>query len=103
MIYCFKINWKRQRGLHPADPYKDCVHAQSLSHVQLFVSQWTLAQQVPLSMEFPRQQRWSGLSPSSPGDPPHPGIEPVSSASLALQEVSLPLSHHGRIQSLEEY
>ena len=31
----------------------------SLSHVQLFVTPWTVAQQAPLSMEFPRKQYWS--------------------------------------------
>ena len=35
--------------------------AQSLSHVQLFVTPWTLAHQAPLSIRFPRQEYWSGL------------------------------------------
>ena len=34
---------------------------QSLSHVQLFVTSWTVAHQVPLSMEFSRQEYWSVL------------------------------------------
>ena len=34
--------------------------------------------QAPLSMEFPRQETWSGFPVSSPGDLPHPGIEPTS-------------------------
>ena len=38
-----------------------CLYAQSLSRVQLFVTPWTLAQQAPLSMEFSRQEYWSGL------------------------------------------
>ena len=76
MIYCFKINWKRQRGLHLADAYKDCVHAQWHSHVQLFVTQWTLAHQFPLFMEFPRQERWSGLPPSLHGIFPIQGSNP---------------------------
>ena len=38
-----------------------CVHAQSFSHVQLFVTPWTVAHQSPLSMGFPRQEYWSGL------------------------------------------
>ena len=42
--------------------------------------QWTVALQVPLSMEFSRQGYWSGLSFPSPGDLPDPGIEPVSPA-----------------------
>ena len=35
------------------------------------------------------------LTHSSPGDLPHPGTEPASPESPALQEDSLPLSHHG--------
>ena len=31
-----------------------------LSHVQLFVTPWTVARQASLSMEFPRQEFWSG-------------------------------------------
>ena len=41
------------------------------------VTPWTLARQVPLHMGFSRQEYWSGL-PCSPGDPPDPGIEPMS-------------------------
>ena len=32
-----------------------------LSHIRLFVSQWTVAHQVPLSIEFFRQKYWNGL------------------------------------------
>ena len=32
-----------------------------LSHIQLFVTPWTMACQAPLSMGFPRQEYWSGL------------------------------------------
>ena len=39
---------------------------------------------VPLSMEFSRQEHWSGLPFPPPEDLPDPGIEPVSSASAAL-------------------
>ena len=55
-------------------------HAPLLSHVQLFVTPWTVAHQVPLSMEFSRQDYWSGLPFPSPGDLPNPGIEPASPA-----------------------
>ena len=61
-----------------------------ISCVQLFVTLWTVAYQAPLSMEFSRKEYWSGLPFPSPGDLPHPGIEPMSPAS---QAVSLPLSH----------
>ena len=32
-----------------------------LSRVQLFAIPWTVACQAPLSMEFPRQEYWSGF------------------------------------------
>ena len=37
---------------------------------------WTVAYQAPLSMEFSRQEYWTGLSFS--GDVPDPGFEPGS-------------------------
>ena len=45
-----------------------------------FTIPWTVTLQAPLSMAFPRQEYWSGLPPPSPGDLPHPGIEPTSPA-----------------------
>ena len=36
----------------------------------------SIARQAPLSMEFSRQEYWSGLSFVSPGDLPNPGIKP---------------------------
>ena len=44
------------------------------------VTLWTVACQAPLSMGFSRQEYWSGLPFSSPGDLPNPGIEPGSPA-----------------------
>ena len=41
---------------------------------------WTVACQTPLSMEFSRQECWSGLPFPSPGEFPDPGIKPVSFA-----------------------
>ena len=52
--------------------------------VWLFVTPWTVARQAPLSMEFSRQEYWSGLPFSSPGDLPDPGTESMSPASPAL-------------------
>ena len=48
---------------------------------------WTVAHQAPLSMEFSRQEYWSGEPSPSPGDLPNPGIEP---GAPALQAGSLP-------------
>ena len=54
------------------------------SYVPLFVTSWTVALQAPLSMEFPRQEYWSGLPFPPPGDLPDPRIEPASLGSPAL-------------------
>ena len=62
------------------------------SRVQFFVTLWAVAHQAPLSMQFPRQEYWSGLPFPSPGYLPDPGIEP---ASPAWQADPLPLSHLG--------
>ena len=63
---------------------KMCMCPQSLSHVWLFVTSWTAAQEAPLSMEFSRQEHWSGLPFTTPGDLPNPGIQPTTSASPVL-------------------
>ena len=42
------------------------------------VTPWTVARQAPLSMGFPRQEYWSGLPFTSPGDLPNQGMEPPS-------------------------
>ena len=59
----------------------------SLSCVRLFATPWTVAHQAPPSMEFSRQESWSGLPLPSPGGLLDPGIEPRSPA---LQADSLP-------------
>ena len=56
---------------------------------------WTVARQAPLSMGFPRQEYWSGLSFPPPWYLPDPGIKPEASVAPALQAASLPLSHRG--------
>ena len=55
-------------------------YVKSLSHVRLFVTQWTAAHQALQSMGFSRQEYWSGLPFPSPGDLPDPGIKPRSPA-----------------------
>ena len=50
----------------------------------------------PLSMEFSRQECWSGLPFPSPGHLPDPGIEPTTLVSPALQVNSLPLVPPGK-------
>ena len=55
-----------------------------LCRVWLFVIPWTVVHKAPQSMEFPRQEYWSGLPFPSSGDLPEPGIEPASLTSPAL-------------------
>ena len=59
----------------------------SLSRVQLFATPWTVAYQAPPSMEFSRQEYWSGVPFPFPGNLPNPGIEP---GSPTLQADALP-------------
>ena len=53
---------------------------------QFFATLWTAARQTPLSIEFARQEYWSGLPCPPPGDLPYPGFEPTSFKSPALAE-----------------
>ena len=55
-----------------------------LSHVCLSATLWAVARQAPLSTGFSRQEYRSGLPFPSPGDFPHPGVEPASLVSPAL-------------------
>ena len=57
--------------------------AQRLCDIQLFETLWTLAHQAPLSVEFSRQEYRSGLSFSTPGDLPDPGIQLTHIACLS--------------------
>ena len=47
------------------------------SHVQLFVTLWTVAQQDPLSMGLSKQEYSSGFPCPPPGDLPKQGIKPL--------------------------
>ena len=74
---------------------KEKVKVKSLSRIRLFVTPWTVACQVPQSVEFSRQEYWSGLPFPSPGDLPNPGVEP---GSPALQADALPSEPPGKTQ-----
>jgi len=64
------------------------VKVKSLSDVRLFATLWSVAcQPSPLSMGFSREEYWSELPFSSPGDMPNTGIE---LRSPTLQADSLP-------------
>ena len=56
-----------------------------------------VAYPAPQSMEFSRQEYWSGLPFPSPGDLPNPGIEP---GSPALQADALPSEPPGKPNSI---
>ena len=72
----------------------------SLSRVQLFPTPWTVAHQAPLSIEFSRQEYWSGLPFPLPGDLPNPGIEP---GSPALRADALPSEPPGNPLRVKTY
>ena len=72
-------NWERERQLLHDITYLCVV----VSCVWLFVTAWTVAHQAPLSLEFSRQECWSGLPLLSPGNFPKPWIKLRSPALLA--------------------
>ena len=65
----------------------------TLSHIQVVMTPWTVARQAPLSMEFSRQEYWSGVPFPTSGDRPNTGIEPMSPS---LQADSLPFEPPGK-------
>ena len=58
-----------------------------------------VACQAPLSMEFSRQEYWTGLPFPSLGDSPHSGMEP---GSPALQADSLPSATREAASQIQE-
>ena len=80
-------------------PGKTQVKVKSLSRVRLFATPWTVAYQSPQSMEFSRQEYWSGLPFPSPGDLPDPGIKPESPT---LQADALPSEPPGKSLTLKK-
>ena len=56
-------------------PQSQFISVCSLSCVWFFETPRAIAQQTPLSMEFSKQEHWSGLPFPSPRDLPNPGIE----------------------------
>ena len=73
-----------ERMCSPVFALLDLVHARSAAQSSNSATLRTVAHQSPLSMEFSRQEYWSGLPFPLPGDLPEPGIEPMSLVSLAL-------------------
>ena len=52
---------------------------------KLFATLWTVALKAPLSMDFSRQEYWSGFPCPPPGDLPSPGIKPTFPVSPTFQ------------------
>ena len=79
----------------------------SLSRVRLFATPWTVGYHAPPSIEFSRQEYWSGLPFPSPGDLPNSGIAPRSpklQAATLLSEPNVPgIMLNQEIQQLSEY
>ena len=69
------------------------MYVKSLTRVRLSVIPRTVAYQAPPSMEFSRQEYWSGLPFPSPGDLPDLGIKPRYPA---LQADALPSEVPGK-------
>ena len=67
--------------------FKERKKVKLLSCIWLFATPGTVDYKAPPSMEFSRQEYWSGLPLPSPGDLPNPGIEP---GSPTLQADALP-------------
>ena len=93
-----------------------CIHPESLlvlivtevkvkvfSCVLLFVTPWTVAHQAPLSMEFSRQEYWSGMPFPSPGYLPDPGIKPRSPAWQADSLQSEPAGKPNRVTGSKDF
>ena len=73
-----------------------------LSRVQLFATPGTIEHQAPLSVEFSRQEYWSGLPFPPPGDLPNPGIELGSPELQADSLPSEPAREGDRVQPLSQ-
>ena len=65
-----------------------------LNSVQLSVTPCTVARQASLSVEFSRQEYWSGLPCPSKWDLPNPGIKPRSFYRRATREALLSFYIH---------
>ena len=94
------ISWLQFLSTVILEPKKIKSVTVSIFHIEYAQSYPTLcdpmdsiAQQVPLSMEFSRQEYWSGVPFPSPGNFSNSGIEPRSPT---LQVVSLPSEPPGK-------
>ena len=61
--WCFDYQINPKSQFHVAE-----IVCLLFSHVQFFVTPWTVASQASPSVEFPKQEYWCGLPFPSPGD-----------------------------------
>ena len=101
-LFCMDIH-VRSLGLSVYFCFANACMLSCFSRVWLFTILWSAACQAPLSMGFSRQEYWSRLPCSFPGDLPDPGIEPLSPMAPELQVDSLPLSHWGSPRLSKSY
>ena len=92
MITCDCEEILRMRKVYFEDQSKVSVSRSVVSHS---ATPWTVACHAPLSVEFSRQEYWSGLPFPSPGYFPNQGIEP---GSPTLQADSLPSELPGKLK-----
>ena len=81
--------------LNPMKCYYLCA-VLACSVIQLFSTPWTVARQAPLSLEFFRQEYWSGLPFPIPGDLTDPGLKSVFLASPVLASGSFTTEPPGK-------
>ena len=80
-------------GMLGANGHETGKEGKQLGHVQLFATPWAAACQDPPSIEFSRQEYWSGLPFPSPRNLPKPEMKP---GSPALQADALPSKPPGK-------
>ena len=68
------------------------------NHVRLFVTSWSVACQVSLSMKFSRQEYWRELPLSTPEDSPDPQTEPAFPGTLAIAGRLFTTAPSGKLQ-----
>ena len=94
------VNWYTHYGEWYGDSFKNWKQSYHvvviwlLSRVWLFATWGTVAHQASPSMEFSRQEYWSGLPFPFPGDLPDPGIKPRSPALQAGSELPYDTKSH---------
>ena len=72
---CYQENINKNSELKKKKSHVEIFLRCVLSHIQLFATPGTVAHQAPPSMEFSRQEYWSGMLFPTPGGLPRPGIK----------------------------